>query len=118
MVHPGGPSSQRRTSSGLVNASKTRRRGASKSLVTRISRSPRVDILKLSGNRAIPLLLPGGPTAFLIGGLQLAKQTIEPRERRLPKGPVGLQPLRRFREGARNELTRPPLRVPTAHNET
>ncbi len=55
--------------------------------------------------------------AFLIDGLQLAQQTIEPREGSLPKFPVSLQPLSGFREGARRELAWPPLRGTTSHNK-
>src|SRR5262245_27368396 len=43
---PGGPSSQRLTSSGLVMASKTSLRGASKTRVITISRSPEVVIVR------------------------------------------------------------------------
>src|SRR5664279_2606442 len=81
MVHSGGPSSQRRTSSGLVNASNTSRRGASKSRVTRISRSLGVDTLKLSGkNMEPPLpLLGNGTLAFLFRGSRRKPPNIRDR---------------------------------------
>src|SRR5450755_1850173 len=113
MVHPGGPSSQRRTSSGWVNASNTSRRAASKSRVTWISRSLGVDTLKLSGkNMEPPLPLLGSDTlAFLFRGFQLAQQAVEAHEGSLPIFAIGLQPLGRFSEGARLELARSPLRI-------
>src|ERR1700722_1413030 len=113
MVHPGGPSSQRRTSPGLVNASNTNRRGASKSRVTRTSRSLGVDTLKLSGkNMEPPLpLLGSGPIAFLFRGFQLAQQAVKPHEGSLPIFAVPFQPLGCFSERAPLELARSPLRI-------
>src|SRR5260221_924960 len=119
MVHPGGPSSQRRTNSGLVNASNTSRRGASKSRVTWISRSLGVDTLKLSGKKMeLPLpLLGSGTFVFLFRGFQLAQQSVEADEGSLPIFAVPLQPLGCFSEGARLELAWSPLRIAAGRDQ-
>src|SRR5579859_2090363 len=119
MVHPGGPSSQRRTSSGLVNASNTSPRGASKSRVTWISRSLGVDTLKLSGKcMKPPLPFPGRATlAFPFHGFQLAQQAVEADEGGLPVFAILHQPLGGFGEGPRLQLARSPLRIAAAGNQ-
>src|SRR5579863_541260 len=120
MVQPGGPSSQRRTSSGLVNASNTKERGASKSRETWISRSLGVWILKLSGKHIEPPLSQLGSRtfAFLVGGFQFTQQAVEAQEGCFPVFAVCFQPLGSLREGTSVELARPSLRIAGGRNQT
>src|SRR5258708_33326352 len=120
MVHPGGPSSQRRTSSGLVNASNTSRRGASKSRVTWISRSLGVDTLKVSGkNMEPPLpLLGSGTFMFLFRGFQLAQQAVEAGGGGFPQFAGPPPPPRCVNEGAGPELARAALCVAAPRGQT
>src|SRR5688572_17747825 len=64
MVQPGGPSIQRRSSSGLVMQSKTRRRGASKARTTTISRSVGAVISRVFSMLTVFILSPGGVVFF------------------------------------------------------
>ena len=124
--------SQRLSSSGLVQASKTRLRGASKVRVMAISRSEGVVTCNFPAFFAVlfelfavsftfcfigrsPLSL-SGLTSFLLG-LQLFEQGVEALVIALPELAVALQPLGCFRERLRLELSRPPLRVTAARNQ-
>src|SRR5580658_1382323 len=120
MVQPGGPSSQRRTSSGLVNASNTKERGASKSRDTWISRSLGMWILKLSGKCTEPPLPQLGSRAFslLAGGFQFTQQAVEAYEGCFPILAICLQPLGSFREGPSVELARSSLRIAGGGNRS
>src|SRR5882757_8825634 len=120
MVQPGGPNSQRRTSSGLVNASNTNGRGASKSRVTWISRWLGVVTLKLSGKIMEPPLPPIGSRtfAFRLLGFQLIQQALEAHKGSLPIFAIPIQPLGCFRKGACFELARSPLRIATGRNQS
>src|SRR6186713_2455226 len=87
MVQPGGPSSQRFISSGLVWQSQIRLRGASKLRLTTISRS---DGMVTSTGVGIVSLLGVGRVAR--GGLQLIEQVIEPLVIAFPDRSVMLDP--------------------------
>src|SRR5882724_9054047 len=97
MVQPGGPSSHCFTSSGLVKALNTRRRGALKARVITISRSPPVVTFRFPvfciGCAPLPLLacrfFPAGFSFIVLESFEQGVQTLEVG---LPNTPVLLQP--------------------------
>src|SRR4051812_46916372 len=98
--------------SGLLIASKTRSRGASKRRVSRISRSDGVLTLKL-------LLFPAPLTAmcvllFLRECLQIRIEAIESL---LPDGPIPLGPVGNVPNRARLETAWTPLRLAAARDQ-
>src|SRR5713226_10054041 len=80
---PRGPN-QRLRSSGLVNASQTRRRGASKTRVSTISRSVGVVTFKVPVFFIDSLRLSPLASTRLLLGLELAEQRIQALERAFP----------------------------------
>src|SRR6266849_9471984 len=88
---PGGPSSHCLTSSGLVRASKTRRRGASNTRVITISRSPEAVSFRFPVFFMVvsPLSLAASTLLFR---LLLLEQGVETLEVALPEPAVFLQP--------------------------
>src|ERR1700680_3699110 len=92
MDQPGGPSNHCLTSSGLAKASKTRRRGASKTRVSTISRSPRAASFKVWAFCIGDSFLPLCASTFFLLCLQLAEQGVQALKIRLPKTAVPLQP--------------------------
>src|SRR3954471_10831581 len=97
--------------SGLLIASKTRRRGASNRRVMRISRSGGVVTLKVS------LFLAACTAMSLLLGLQRLQIVLEPIEPRLPHRPVALGPLRNLLERRSLETAGTPLRVAAAADQ-
>src|SRR5437879_6447973 len=84
--------SQRLSSSGLVRASKTRRRGASKSRVITISRSDCAVTFNFPVSCIGDLPLSLRASTFFLLGLQFVEQAVQALEVALPKTPVPLQP--------------------------
>src|SRR6188508_334281 len=91
--------------SGLLIASNTRWRGASKTRVRRISHSDGVVTAKLSLFTALPT---GMSLLLCFEFLQVRVQTIEAL---LPDGPISLRPLGHFLERRRVEPAGPPLGI-------
>src|SRR6187200_3064935 len=107
---------QRLTCTGFDIASKTRRRGASKSRVRTISRSEGVVALKLSLFATLltamfPLLL----LRFLL--FQFLQIVVEPVEACFPDMPVAFGALGHLLEGTSLQPARPPLRLASARNQ-
>src|ERR1051326_2506804 len=97
MDQPGSPDSQRLTSSGCVKALKTMARGALKTRVITISRSPCTATCKPSDLFINYLLmLPIADASFLLGA-HLVQQSVQPLEVALPELPVFFQPHIRLR---------------------
>src|SRR5580704_3725379 len=137
MVQPSGPRSQRWISSGLVKASQTRVRGASKTRVMTISRSPRavtfrapeLDILgSVVSEQLLVSVMPEffmeffllsfrAGTLFLVR-LHFSQQSVEPLEPALPELAVTLEPCRGVGQWLGFEAARPPLGVAAAGNQT
>src|SRR5579863_3185476 len=92
MVQPGGPSSHCLTSSGLVRASKTRRRGASKTRVITISRPVGVVTFNCPAFIIGALLLAFRAYTFPLFGLKLSEQGIEALEPAFPELAIAIQP--------------------------
>src|SRR6266403_4681211 len=95
MDQPGGPSSHCLTSSGLVKASKTNVRGASKVRVITISRSPRVVSLRfpafvMASLLSLRLRLPAN--LFFLFGFHVVEQRVESLEVAFPYSPVAVEP--------------------------
>src|SRR5688572_33095570 len=104
----------RRTCSGLVSASKTRCRGASKRRVSSISVSDGVETLKV---RLFAALLTG--MGFLLGvlGFHLLEVAVEAVEPCLPNMAVAFSPVRHFLERRRLDAAGSPLRLAAARDE-
>src|SRR5881628_2509779 len=81
---PRGPN-QRLSSSGLENASKTRRRGASKTRVRTISRSVGVVTFNVPVFFIVSSPLSFGVSTFFLLGLHLIQQGVEALEAAFPK---------------------------------
>src|SRR5271165_5169798 len=105
------------TCSALVQASKTRARGASKSRVTTIWRSPGVAIV--TG----PMLLSGAaslshlPSTCFLLLLHLVQVPVQAGKFLLPETAKGLNPVVNVPQRHRHECARTPLRIALAHNE-
>src|SRR5215469_15182859 len=105
------------TCSALVQASKTRVRGASKSRVTTIWRSPGVVMLTAPMLfRVAVSLSPLLSTCFLLL-LHFLQVPIQTRKFLLPEAAERLYPVGNIPEWDRHECARAPLCVALAHNE-
>src|SRR5215472_14121896 len=105
------------TCSVLVQASKTRAHGASKSRVTTIWRSPGVLMVTapMFFNGAVSLsLLPS--TCFLLL-LQIVQVPVQAGKFLLPEAAKGLNPVRNIPERHRRECAWTPLCIALAHNK-
>src|SRR5277367_992017 len=104
-----GPYNQRFTSSGLVQASKTRWRGASKTRIIATSRSLGVVTFK------VPLFfigaLPPCASTFSLLRFQLTKHAIEALEIGFPDAPVSFDPDFQLFQRRRTQRVNPALRV-------
>jgi len=105
----------------LVQASKTRLRGAAKTRVSTISRSVGVVICNVPVSFTVfvigDLLLWLRASTFFLVGLQLVEQGIEALEAALQRPAVALQPFGGFRERLGLDPAGPPLRVAAARNQ-
>src|SRR5215471_8604933 len=110
-------SHQRATCSALVHASKTRERGASKSRVTTIWRSPGVVIV--TG----PMLFTGGvclsplPSTCFLLLLHFFQVPVQAGKFLLPEAAKGLNPVGNILKRDRHECARTPLCIAVAHNQ-
>src|SRR6478735_83875 len=102
---------QRRTCSGLVIASNTSARGASKRRVRTISRSDGVVALNESVFAA-PL-----PIMFLLLLSEFTEVDVEPIETRVPEVAIALRPVRDLLQRFPLDPARPPLRLAPARDE-
>src|SRR5215472_5594173 len=110
-------SHQRATCSALVQASKTRARGASKSRVTTIWRSPGVVMVTVPILFTVAVSLsPLASTCFLLL-LHFLQVPIQARKFLFPEPAKGLNPVRNIPEWDCHECARAPLCVALAHNE-
>src|SRR6516165_9847883 len=105
------------TCSDLVQASKTRARGASKSRVTTIWRSPGVAIV--TG----PMLFSGAvslsplPSTCFLLVLHLVQVPVQAGKSLLPEMAKGLNPVGNIPKRYRRQCARTPLCIALAHNE-
>src|SRR5215470_9513161 len=109
MVHPSGPSSHCGTCLGLVQASKTIARGASKTRV--ISSCVSVGVVYVVTPSLVPL------TMGLLLLLEVFEVVVEPRVARIPEAAKFSGPLGDLLERGRVEGTGAPLRFSAALNE-
>src|SRR2546430_2665735 len=110
IVVPRGPH-QRRTCSGLLCASNTRRRGASKTRVSSISRSDFKVSVMTPTCRLIGFVLLLVTTCFL-PFLKLGQIGIELTETLVPDPAIGIHPVGSLLQPGRLEPARSPLRLP------
>src|SRR5271156_1940368 len=107
--HSSGPYSQRFSSSGVVQASKTRCRGASNTRVIVISRSLGVVTFN------VPLFfigaLPLCASTFFLLRFQFRKHAIEALEIGFPDAPVSFDPRFQFFQRRRSQRINPALRI-------
>src|SRR5918992_1490745 len=111
IVHPSGPVIQCGTCSGFVQASQTRRRGASTTRVMTTSRS--VGVVSV----VVPTLFAFAVATFLLLGFEVLEKRIESVVIRVPDAAIALGPLGHFLERRRLEPHRTPLRLATARDE-
>src|SRR5688572_18603546 len=103
IVAPGCQHHHRRTYSGLVNASNTRCRGASK------VRRRRISVSEGNVTSRVPLARVSGMTLLL--GFQLVEDGVEAVEPPLPQGPVLVDPVGRVAQPPGDDPARPALGV-------
>src|ERR1700754_1121199 len=114
------------TCSALVMASKTRRRGASNTRVSTISRSDGVVTFRALPTRVSTRLLlfcrclgfHVSPCFGFFLRLQRLQVIVEPVEILVPEPAGILQPAVGLREGGRCDAARPPLRLPAARDQS
>src|SRR5271156_734865 len=104
-----GPYSQRCTSSGLVQASNTRRRGASKTRVIAISRS--LGVVTFNAPLFFIGALPLCASTFFLLRLQFCKHAVEALEIGFPDAPVSFDPRFQFFQRRRSQRINPALRI-------
>src|ERR1700733_2733829 len=104
-----GPYNQRLTRSGLVQASKTRCRGASKTRVIAISRS--LGVVTFNVPLFFIAALPLCASTFFLPCLKLFKHAIESLEIAFPNSPISFNPHFEFLQRRRPQCVDPALRV-------